>query len=158
MPAPASSQPSPPAARHTHAGVDSPGPRPAQRPHAIARALVLTLAALGTACAGVAAPPAPTLPGPTLPVAAALGSRQCEGGGTAPAAWAQRLREAGVTVSAVGCGHDGRMRPAVCGAPDGQLMVLEIDSTQLPAARALGFRPLSEWPGATRRPCPLDNR
>ena len=119
----------------------------------IAGALALTLAALGTACAGVAAPPVAA-----LPVATALGSRQCEGGGTAPAAWAQRLREAGMTVSAVGCGHDGRMRPAACGGPDGQLVVLEIDPAQLPAARALGFRPLSDWPGATRRPCPLAER
>ena len=118
----------------------------------------MTLAALGAACAGVAAPPVATLPVTPLPVAAALGSRQCEGGGTAPAAWAQGLREAGVTVSALGCGHDGRMRPAVCGGPDGQLVVLEIDPAQLASARALGFRPLSAWPGATRRPCPLAER
>jgi hypothetical protein len=107
---------------------------------------LLLLAALGAACGTVAAP---------VTVAHPLGSRQCEGPGPAPQSLAQRLIDAGVAVAAVGCGHDGRMRPAVCGAPDGALAVMDIDAAQLPRARELGFQPLADWPDARRVPCRL---
>jgi D-arabinose 1-dehydrogenase-like Zn-dependent alcohol dehydrogenase len=113
----------------------------------------LMLAAVwGAACSTVAAP-APESVSTPMAVAHSLGSRQCEAGGTTPQALAERLREAGVSVATWGCGHDGRMRPAVCGAGNGQIAVLEIDPAQLAQARQLGFTPLVDWPDARRQPC-----
>jgi hypothetical protein len=108
--------------------------------------LLLGLAAvLGTACGTVAAPVA---------IAQSLGSRQCEGGGSTPQALAQTLRAAGLTVLSESCAHDGRMRPAVCGAPDGRLAVFEVPGEQLARAQALGFVALSTLPDARPQPCP----
>ena len=83
-----------------------------------------------------------------------LGSRQCEGGGRSLSALAVSLEQAGVTVFDRACGTDGRMRAAVCGGPDGWLAVFDIAPAGVDAARALGFAPLSDLPGAHRAPCP----
>ena len=79
--------------------------------NALPFAALLTTAVLAVACSTVAAPVASPMAS-TVAVAHVLGSRQCEGGGTKPQALAERLREAGVPVSALTCGHDGRMRPS----------------------------------------------
>ena len=84
-----------------------------------------------SACSTVAAPVALFKP---------LGTRQCESGGPAPEAVAQVLRDAGVAVAAVACGHDGRMRPAVCGAADGRLVIVDVPVDQQARAEALGSR------------------
>jgi hypothetical protein len=82
-----------------------------------------------------------------------MGSVQCEGGGTPPAEWERRLAAAGVRPVASGCGVDGLMRPAVCGAPDGRIFIVEVRADQAPAAAALGFAPLANLPDAARAPC-----
>lgn len=106
--------------------------------------LALAAAALLAGCA---------IEAPAMVVAQSLGSRQCEGDGRSAAALAQALRAAGVEVRAEGCGHDGRLRPAVCGAPDGRLAVLDIAPGGAERAAALGWRPLAAWPEARRQPC-----
>lgn len=88
-----------------------------------------------------------------LAMARALGTIQCETGGPTAESLAQALRDAGIPVAAVGCGHDGRMRPAVCGAPDGRLAIVEIPADRRTQAEALGWRPLSDLPDASRQPC-----
>lgn len=112
---------------------------------ALNRTLLWLAAALGTACGTVAAP---------VTVAQSLGTRQCEAGGMTPQALAQNLRAAGITVLSESCAHDGRMRPAVCGAPDGRLAVFEVPGDQLARAQALGFVPLASLPEARPQPCP----
>ncbi|GAB4119440.1 MAG: hypothetical protein Fur0014_20230 [Rubrivivax sp.] len=108
------------------------------------RTALLLLALAG--CATAAAPP--------VWVARPLGTLQCEPPGPrTPKVLAQALRDAGVTVSAEACGHDGRMRPAVCGAPDGRLALAQIPGDQLTRARTLGWVPLSEMPDAQRLAC-----
>lgn len=86
-------------------------------------------------------------------MARSLGTLQCETSGPTATALAQSLRDAGVRVQAVACAHDGRMRPAVCGAPDGRLAVADIAAAQRSLAEALGWKPLSAWPAAQREPC-----
>lgn len=101
-------------------------------------------AAAGAACSTMAAP---------LAVARSLGTRQCESAGATPQALAQALRDAGLEVRAVACGHDGRMRPAVCGAPDGRLAIVDIPGDQAARAQALGWVPLADLRDAQRQPC-----
>lgn len=111
------------------------------------RLALLAAAALAAACA------APTTAAP-LWMAQPLGTRQCEDGGRTPQALAQALREAGVAVQALACGHDGRMRPAVCGAPDGRLALVQVPEDQAARAQALGWVPLAGLRDAQRQPCP----
>jgi len=115
----------------------------------------LLAAALLPACAGPAAEPARAAAPAAVSVAMALplGTRQCESGGPTAESLAAALRNAGVGVTAVGCGHDGRMRPAVCGAGDGRLAVVDVPAAQQPQAEALGWKPLSAMPDARRQPC-----
>lgn len=110
--------------------------------------LVLALAgslALGSACA--------TPPSAPVVVVKSLGQRQCEGGGTAPAAMAQALQAAGVSVLAQACAHDGRMRPSMCGAPDGVMGWFQIPGDQLAKAQGLGFVAITSLPDARRQDC-----
>lgn len=88
-----------------------------------------------------------------LAIAKPLGTRQCETGGPTAESLAQALRDAGISVTAVGCGHDGRMRPAACGTPDGRLAIVEIPADRRAQAEALGWRALSDMPDASRQPC-----
>lgn len=109
---------------------------------------------LAAGCASAAdGSPAAAAAGPLVTVVRPLGTRQCEAGGATSEALAQTLRDAGVTVSALACGHDGRMRPAVCGAPDGRLAVADIPQAQQARAEALGWQAMSTLPGAQRQAC-----
>jgi hypothetical protein len=100
--------------------------------------------ALFAACTTVAQPVALFKP---------LGTRQCESGGPTPGAVAQGLHDAGVQIMALACGHDGRMRPAVCGAGDGRLVIVDVPAGQQAAAETQGWRPLTQVPDARRQPC-----
>lgn len=88
-----------------------------------------------------------------VPMARLLGTRQCESGGPTPESVANTLRDASIGMTTFDCGHDGRMRPAVCGAPDGRLVVVDVPVAQQERAEALGWRPLASMPGAQRQAC-----
>jgi hypothetical protein len=70
------------------------------------------------------------------------GSVQCEENSEVltPAAASQELKRAGVVVFQSRTGHDGMMRIAVCGAPTGNTVELEIAEADLPKAQARGFQ------------------
>jgi hypothetical protein len=125
------------------------------RPAAIDLAAGAIVAAGLLLVLGACAAPAPSAAAAKalVTVAKPLGSRQCETGGPSPASVLAPLRDTGIPVHAAGCGHDGRMRPAVCGASDGRLALADIPDDRLAGARALGFRPLSDWPDARRIDC-----
>lgn len=89
-----------------------------------------------------------------LRVVRATGGHQCEGGGLTVDAMRRQLEDAGVRVRSAQCATDGRMRPAMCGAPDGRLGVFEIDAASQAAAAALGFQPLAEGSDVRVVPCP----
>ena len=120
--------------------------RPRRQRHipALHRLAPLTLLVLAGACGTVAA---------SVTLFKPLGTRQGEAGGPTPDSLAQALREGGVTVQLMSCGHDGRMRPAVCGAADGRLVIVDVPADQQARAESLGWRPLSGLPDAVRRPC-----
>lgn len=117
-----------------------PDHEPGRRVQAAAALLVLLAA---TACA--------TPPAGSVVVVRTLGSQQCSGGGQSPAALARVLADAGIHVLSTRCGSDGRMYPAVCGAPDGRVGLFEIAASQAQAAAALGFR--AAGPEVQERPC-----
>ena len=113
---------------------------------ALLQAALLTLAVVpAAACAS--APPKP------VSVYLTLGSRQCQDGGRTLAEVQKVLSDAGVQVLAAGCGNDGMAYPAVCGAPDGRIAIVDVPESQLEAARKLGFSLLSERPRAQRMAC-----
>lgn len=112
--------------------------------HATALALATALLAACTSTPSAAA----------LRVVRATGGRQCEGGGLAVDAMRRQLEAAGVRVLNAQCATDGRMRPAMCGAPDGRLGVFEIAAAGQAAAAAQGFQPLAEDAGVRVVPCP----
>ena len=93
-------------------------------------------------------------PGSGVSVYKYVGSRQCEGGGTPVEKMMRQLSEAGIPVINVHCGTDGRMYPAMCGAPDGRIGILEVPEGKVSAAAALGFAPLNNLPEASKTVCP----
>jgi hypothetical protein len=114
------------------------------------------LPAVALALAACAAPPAdpPAAAEAGVKVFKARGAVQCAGRGTAPEAMRAELERAGVRVSSAGCGSDGRMRPALCGATTGEINLFDIAAADLPAARALGFAPLADLGGGAEAvPC-----
>jgi len=83
-----------------------------------------------------------------------VGSKQCSGGGTTLATMMRQLSDAGIPAINVSCGVDGKMYPAMCGAADGRIGILEVPEAKVSAAAALGFAPLSNLPEASKTVCP----
>ena len=50
-----------------------------------------------------------------------------------------QLKEAKIKIASAAISHDGRSRPAVCGAADGKIDLFKIPSTQLQQAQQLGY-------------------
>jgi hypothetical protein len=119
-----------------------------RRASAIRHGWLLLVGGVLVGCSGLRAQPE------VVAVWKSLGSRQCSGGSTSVESLASQLRQAGVAVHAAACGHDGRMRPAVCGQPDGRIGLFDIAAADLDRATALGFRPRAGLPDATALPCP----
>jgi hypothetical protein len=130
-----------------HAFPTSCPPRPAGAP---LRSLLTLAVALATACS------APTIAQPAAAVSVykSFGSRQCGEPGLSRTQIERQLGEAGVPVLAFACGSDGRMRPQMCGAPDGRIAIVEVPADRVAAATRAGFTALSELPDALRQPCP----
>lgn len=114
------------------------------------RRLVFLLCALLGACAG----PLQGAAEKSVSVYKSRGALQCEGPGLPVAELQRQLTDAGIRVSASSCGHDGRMRPAMCGRPDGAIAIFDIPASKLDAAVALKFMPLERAPEASRAACP----
>lgn len=89
----------------------------------------------------------------TVQVYKSTGSVQCGDGGVAAPDMALELVEAGITVSDAACGHDGLMRIAQCGAPDGSIAVFSIAQQDQAQAEQIGFNRLDELPSAQVMPC-----
>ena len=126
-------------------------------------ATALAIIALSAACTGATAPQplappsaatAPAADAARFTVYKSLGRKQCEEGGETPESLAAQLKAAGIEATPAGCGDDGRMRVAMCGAGTGHLGLLDIRAADAAAAAKAGFRPFSELPDASRIPCP----
>ena len=107
---------------------------------------ILTL----SACANIK----PVSPAPGVSMYKYVGSKQCSGGGTPLATMMRQLSDAEIPAMNVNCGTDGRMYPAMCGAADGRIGILEVPEAKASAAAALGFAPLSNLPEASKTVCP----
>lgn len=81
------------------------------------------------------------------------GSVQCSGGGLTPAQMQIELTGAGIGVISAACGANGNGVIAMCGGPDGQINVFEVQAADVAAAQALGFALLTGLPNAVRIPC-----
>lgn len=112
--------------------------------------IVLAAALVLSACADFGR----GVPAPGVSVYKNVGSKQCSGGGTSLATMMRQLSDGGVPVMNVSCGTDGRMYPAMCGAPDGRIGILEVPEAKVSAATALGFALLSSLPEASKTVCP----
>lgn len=113
------------------------------------RRILPLLCALLAACAS----PLQNAAENTVSVYKSRGALQCERGGLSVSELEKQLKDAGIRVQAATCGHDGRMRPAMCGRPDGAIAIFEIPAAQLEAATALKFAPLERAQGASRSAC-----
>jgi len=82
-----------------------------------------------------------------------LGSLQCTGGGTSVSALQTQLAVAGIEALAASCGLDGNVHPAVCGAPDGRIGIIDVRPAQAQLATTLGFAMLSTLPAPVRQAC-----
>lgn len=92
--------------------------------------------------------------GERVSVFLSAGTRQCKPAAADPMdAALQRLAAAGVQATAPRCGHDGRIRAAMCGLSDGRILVVDVPGAMLDEARTLGWRPLAELPDAQLRRC-----
>ncbi|RMX07968.1 hypothetical protein D8I35_02250 [Corticibacter populi] len=100
----------------------------------------LVVCCAGLAACGSVGGQAPQSPQGHAEVVKPLGSRQCEGGGSTLEQLQVQLAGAGVRVLAAAQGSDGRMYPAVCGAPDGRVGVFTIPAGQVDAAANAGFQ------------------
>lgn len=87
-------------------------------------------------------------------VYANTGAVQCEGGGASVPDMAQQMRDQGINVEMASCGHDGLMRTAVCGAPDGSIGVFVIPQVDNQRALELGYMAFDRVPDAQVQPCP----
>lgn len=116
-------------------------------------ALTLAAAPMVAGASGQQPAPAPGQAASAVSVYLSLGSRQCQEGGRTVSEVQKLLTDAGVRVLSSSCGTDGMAYPAVCGAPDGRIAILEVPADQVEAARKAGFSLLSQRPRAQRQPC-----
>lgn len=116
----------------------------------LSRFCLAVVFSLAVPMAGCAAAPAAE----RVSVYTSAGTRQCEPAEAdpMPAALA-RLAAAGVEASAPRCGHDGRMRAAMCGMSDGRILVVDVPTAALAKVKELGWRPLADLPDATVDRC-----
>ncbi|MCU4414828.1 hypothetical protein KTH71_12435 [Acinetobacter sp. WU_MDCI_Axc73] len=77
--------------------------------------------------------------GKRIQVAKSLQGKQCEQQGLAISVLKQQLQIEHIHIYAESVGHDGMMRPQMCGTPDGKVAIFSIDQKQLTQAKALGF-------------------
>jgi hypothetical protein len=112
----------------------------------------LAAQALGAAVvvAGCASEP----PAPRAWVTHSAGTLQCGAGAPDIARLTRELQAVGVEPQQVQCGHDGRTRPMMCGAPDGRLVAFLLRARDVQAAQRAGFAPLAQLPSAKLEPCP----
>lgn len=111
--------------------------------------IAIVLALLSASC--VSANQAP-MQG-TLRVFKSAGGVQCADSGSDLATLTQALEAAGLKVLSASCGTDGRMRAAMCGAPDGRIAIFELSAEDAPAALKLGYAALSNLHDAKLAPC-----
>ena len=111
--------------------------------------IVVVLALLSASC--VSATPTPMQS--TARVFKSMGGVQCADSGSNLATLTQALEAAGLKVLSASCGTDGRMRAAMCGAPDGRIAIFELAAEDAPAAAKLGYAALSNLPDAKLAPC-----
>ena len=111
--------------------------------------VVIALALASASCVSANSPSSQT----TVRVFKSTGSVQCAEGGTDLSTFARQLEQAGLKVLSSACGSDGRMRAAMCGAPDGRVAIFELSSADAQASSQLGFAPLSKLPDAQAVPC-----
>lgn len=69
-----------------------------------------------------------------------LNTRQCEGLTSDFSGLQQQLEVNKIRVYAAAVGHDGMMRPQVCGASDGKIAIFKISTKQQEQAQKLGFK------------------
>lgn len=93
-------------------------------------------------------------PVPRVWVAKSAGTLQCEATAPDVARLTRELQAAGVEPRQQQCGTDGRMRPMMCGAPDGRLVAYLLRAQDVEAARRAGFVPVTQMPSAQLAPCP----
>jgi len=115
----------------------------------IANSVAIALALATASCVSAN----PTASEATVRVYKSAGSVQCAGGGTDLPTLARQLEDAGLKVRSSACGSDGRMRAAMCGAPDGRIVIFELSSDDAQSSSKLGFAPLSNLPDAKEVPC-----
>lgn len=77
--------------------------------------------------------------GKRVQVAKSLQGKQCEQQSLDISVLKQQLQTKHIHVYAESVGHDGMMRPQMCGASDGKVAIFSIDQKQLAQAQALGF-------------------
>ncbi len=93
---------------------------------------------MSTAIAACNAIPNATL----ITVQKPLGTLQCQDNDNAELRLIQLstlLTEAEIKIASAAISHDGRSRPAVCGAADGKIGLFKIPSKQLQRAQQLGY-------------------
>jgi len=111
--------------------------------------IAIALSVLSASCVSAN----PTLTQSTVRVFKSTGSVQCADTGANLSTLTQALEAAGLKVLSASCGTDGRMRAAMCGAPDGRIAIFELAAEDVAAAVKLGYAALSTLPDAKLAPC-----
>jgi transcription elongation factor Elf1 len=89
----------------------------------------------------------------TVKVYKNTGAVQCGTAGVPAEVMEKTLTMNGIDVLSYFCGHDGYLRPAVCGAGTGSINVYEIGTKFLQKALDLGFGETSKLPQYRKTPC-----
>lgn len=130
-------------------GIKSLGASPATATISHHLFLTAVVAAL-TACGGGGG----SDPLPTEKFAKVVEDLQCEAPRVTPAQLDSELVTVGAKVLSKSCAWDGRMYPAVCGAPTTYLQVIEIAQNQADLVRPLGYKTLAEFSEVHPMDCP----